>query len=409
MIPWQLPEGIEALLPPQAEHLERVRRRILDGYLSWGYRYVIPPVIEYLEVLQTVSGTDLEAQTLKLVDPLNGKLLGFRADITPQVSRLEAHHLNQTGVVRLCYLGTVLRAYPAMLGGTRSPLQIGAELYGYESIEGDLEILSLMIETLKLAGIDSISIDLGHVKVVESILELFPPLSLQDRQHLLDILRRKAQSDLPLFFSTIRADSTQKRVLSTLLDLFGDFNTVLDKIQKNLLDEPIKSLLFSGHEKTFSKIHAARRDLEKTNQYLEKNYPEVLVHVDLAENPGYQYHTGMRFSAYTAGYGQALAQGGRYDDTGELSDRSRPATGFTTDLKTLIAVAEETQGIPRTSDRIIAPWEDDPDLKKKIEELRAQGECVCVTLPGETTASEENPPHRQLRKIPSLGWQVVAS
>jgi len=146
---WLLPEGIEELLPPQALGLELLRRRVLDLLLSWGYELVTPPLIEYLDSLLTGTGNDLDLQTFKLTDQLSGRLMGVRADMTPQVARIDAHHLRREVPTRLCYLGTVLKTRPDDHGGTRAPLQLGAELYGHPGPESDIEVLALMVAALR--------------------------------------------------------------------------------------------------------------------------------------------------------------------------------------------------------------------------------------------------------------------
>ncbi len=166
---WLLPEYIEDILPAEAARVERLRRRILDLFFSHGYELVIPPMLEYLDSLLTGTGHDLDLRTFKLVDQLSGRLLGLRADITPQVTRIDAHLLNRQGVTRLCYSGTVLHTQPSGLLRTREPLQIGAELYGHAGLESDIEIQTLMLRALQTAGLKGIHLDLGHVSVFRAL------------------------------------------------------------------------------------------------------------------------------------------------------------------------------------------------------------------------------------------------
>src|SRR3989338_3940849 len=150
---WLLPEYIEDILPDEARRVERVRRRILDDFAAHGYELVMPPLLEYIDSLLTGTGHDLDLQTFKLVDQLSGRMLGVRADITPQVARIDAHLLNRSGVTRLCYCGSVLHARPAGPGATREPIQIGAEIFGHAGIASDPENQGPLCRALAAAGV----------------------------------------------------------------------------------------------------------------------------------------------------------------------------------------------------------------------------------------------------------------
>ena len=166
---WLLPEFIEDVLPNEAARIEHLRRDLLDMLTVHGYQYVIPPTLEYLESLITGTGSDLDIATFKVVDQLTGRLMGIRADMTPQAARIDAHMLNHQGVSRLCYAGTVLRTKPDGLARTREPLQLGAELFGHAGIESDIDIQRLMIKALQLLGVKQIHIDFSHVAIFEAL------------------------------------------------------------------------------------------------------------------------------------------------------------------------------------------------------------------------------------------------
>ena len=190
---WLLPEYIEDILPAQARQIEALRRRVLDLFQAHGYELVMPPLLEYLESLLTGTGHDLDLKTFKLVDQLSGRLLGVRADITPQVARIDAHLLNRAGIARLCYAGSVLHALPSGMMHTREPLQVGAELYGHAGVESDVEIQALMVNALRAAGVADLHVDLGHVGVFRCLMRRFQ-VAAELESELFQVLQTK---DLP--------------------------------------------------------------------------------------------------------------------------------------------------------------------------------------------------------------------
>src|SRR5688500_6073800 len=169
---WLLPEYIEDILPAEASRIERLRRELLDLFELHGYELVMPPLLEYLESLLTGTGHDLDLHTFKLVDQLSGRTLGVRADITPQVARIDAHLLNRSGVTRLCYAGSVLHTLPNGMNRTREPIQIGAEIYGHAGIESDVEIQQLMLRSLAAVGIEEVHLDIGHVGIFRALVKI---------------------------------------------------------------------------------------------------------------------------------------------------------------------------------------------------------------------------------------------
>ena len=309
---WLLPEFIEDILPAEAMRIERLRRRILDLFFRKDYQLVMPPLLEYMDSLLTGTGHDLELRTFKVVDQLSGRMMGLRADITPQVARIDAHLLNRKGVTRLCYCGAVLHTRPASPGATREPLQIGAEMYGEAGSRADLEILRLLCEALRLAGARRARIDIGHVAVFRSIVraarvrpelegELFEALQKKDAAALAGLTRR-----LP---AKVRA------ALRLLPELYGG-PEVLAVAARKLPD--IDSL-----KKALATLRALARACP------------IPASFDLAELRGYHYHSGVVFDAYCGGVSGAVARGGRYDEVGKAFGRARPATGFSIDLRSL--------------------------------------------------------------------------
>jgi ATP phosphoribosyltransferase regulatory subunit len=320
-----LPEGIEEWLPPASWRLERLRRELLDRYHERGYELVQTPLLEHLDVLLTGAGSDLEQQTFKLVDPASGRLLGLRADMTPQTARIAAQCYPKQKVVRLCYLGTVLRTRPDGPGGGRSPRQVGCELFGEPGIDADIEILQLMLETIERAGVREAHLDLGHVGIYRAIAGALG-LSPADEAALFGILQRKSAPDLDEFARRRKLAATAVRPLATLMDLNGDAATLKDA---------------RARLPRIAAVTEALDTLGRTIARLGKLFARVPVHVDLAELRGYRYQTGMVYAAFAPGRGRELARGGRYDGVGRDFGVPRPATGFSADLNELLRLGTE--------------------------------------------------------------------
>ncbi len=384
---WLLPEGIEEALPDQARRLEFLRRHLLDLFASWGYDLVMPPFIEYLESLLTGTGNDLDLQTFKLTDQLTGRMMGVRADMTPQVARIDAHHLKTTAPSRLCYNGTVLHTRPGGFAGSRSLLQVGAELFGHAGIESDVEVLHLMVETLRQAGVAEIYLDLGHVGVYRGLVSQ-ADLDADQEAILFDALQRKAKPEIADILNEWSLDKAVAAMLTALTDLNGS-DSVLTEARSVL-------------KKANKPVRDALDNLQQIALLLQQRLPDLKLHYDLAELRGYHYHTGAVFAAYVPGRGQAIAQGGRYDGIGRAFGQSRPATGFSTDLRTLVMLAQ--QSLDRKPG-IMAPANADAGLQAVIEQLRAAGERVVIELPGQQGDAKALGCDRQLSKN-NKGWEV---
>jgi ATP phosphoribosyltransferase regulatory subunit len=363
---WLLPAGIEEVLPPQAQVMEGLRRELLDLYRSWGYELVIPPFIDYLDSLLTGTGHDLDLQTFKLTDQLTGRLLGVRADMTPQVARIDAHHLRREGPTRLCYLGTVLHTRSDGFAGTRSPMQIGAEIYGHTGIASDAEILRLVVLTLQRAGIEGVYLDLGHVGIFRGLARL-AGLDQEQELALFEVLQRKAVPEIADLIARFGVAGVPAQMLLELAELNGD----------DALVRARRLLAGAGPQ-----VAAALEHLAGLAQELQRWVPEVPVHFDLAELRGYHYKTGMVFAAFAPGWGLEVARGGRYDDIGRVFGRARPAVGFSADLKCLLRLGCGLQVRYAEAGAVLAPWSADPALQAEVERLRASGRRVITELPG---------------------------
>lgn len=318
---WMLPDGMEETLPPSSWQLESLRRRLLDHYREAGFELILPPLVEHLDSLLTGSGSELEAQIFKFADAASGRMLGIRADMTPQAARIAARRFQNEDTIRLCYLGTVVRTSPDTPGGPRSPRQVGCELFGDATHAADLEALQLMLKTLSLAAVSNVHLDLGHVDIYRAVVAGLE-IPAEDAAQLLGILQRKSQPDLLDFARESGLQDSSASKLASLMDLHGDAS-VLKKARKVLGDSD-------------ERISAAIAKLEKITAELQLAHPDMPIHLDLAELRGLKYHTGLVFAAFVPGHGREIARGGRYDGVGREFGRALPATGFSADINELL-------------------------------------------------------------------------
>ena len=384
---WLLPDGVDEVLPPQASRLETLRRDLLDLYGTWGYELVITPLIEFIDSLMIIPSDELQLQTFKMVDQLTGRTMGVRADITSQVARIDAHVLQSDAPSRLCYSDSVLRTKPSSMLGSRSPIRIGAELYGHTGIASDIEVISLMLETLETAKINKVQLALGHVGIYRALIEAIE-LDASLEKKLFAALQRKSEAEVAELLSNIDGSADILAMLQKLPQLSGDEN-VLAEAKLALKGAPASAL-------------QAIQDLEDITSTLKTRYPEQSLYFDLSELRGYEYHTGIVFAAYIAGFGQSIAKGGRYDNIGEGFGRARAATGFDADLKTLLA--QSTSTLPET-ESIFAPAQDDPKLLALVTQLRSDGKRVISALSGQSQSAQEMGCTMELVQI-NDSWQV---
>ncbi len=370
--PWLLPDGVEEALPAEAERLEALRRTLVDLLSRWGYDLVIPPLIEYTDSLLTGAGHDLELETFKLVDQLSGRMMGLRADMTPQVARIDAHRLGHDHPVRLCYAGSVVHTRPSPFGGGRSPLQIGAELFGHAGPAADREVVELMLATLNEAGVTGpFALDLGHVGVFRE-LAAATGLAADDESALFEMLQRKSVPDIEARLDALGLAEPFDAMWRAMPTLHGG---------EEVLARARDQLAPAGEG-----VLAALSHLEQLGQALSRGEDGLAVHFDLGELRGYHYHTGIVFAAYTGGEGEEIARGGRYDGIGAAFGRARPATGFSSDLRRLAALAPA--GRSQWPGAIAAPADGDPALVRRIAELRCAGERVVAMLPDQAVGPE---------------------
>ncbi len=385
MSAWVLPDHIADVLPSEARHIEELRRELLDTARGYGYELVMPPLLEHLESLLTGTGEALDLQTFKLVDQLSGRMMGLRADTTPQVARIDAHLLNRPGVTRLCYCGPVLHTRPDRPHATREPLQFGAEIYGHAGLEADLEALLLALDCLKATQVNSLTVDMADARIVRSLLAGVPvDAAALGRVHA--ALATKDASELSKL--TKNFPSAAREGLLALVTLYGDAKVLAEAERVLPPSAPLREAL--GHLKWLAgHLHGAK------------------VSFDLADLRGYAYYSGARFAVYTPGASDSLLRGGRYDEVGSVFGRNRPAVGFSLDVKELVSVVAKRP----LKAAIRAPWLDSGDdaagLRTAIATLRESGETVVCVLPGHESDVDEFHCDRELAH--AAGRWVVKS
>lgn len=380
---WLLPDGIEELLPADARQLEAMRRRLVDQFRLWGYDYVIPPLVEFTDSLLTGSGQDISLLTFKLTDQLSGKTMGIRADITPQVARMDAHSQSHIGVNRLCYAGHVMHTRPKAQLSSRTPIQAGVELFGEPSLDADIEVLSLLIATLETAGLSKQYLDLGHVGVYRAILKAVD-FSTEQESVYLELIQSKALPDLKQWLLDQNLNEQHLQWLEMLPALAGGV-AILEQARMVFESAP-------------EELHMAIDELEVLAGVIGERYPLAQLYFDLSELRGYNYHTGLVFGAFAPGFGNAIASGGRYDCIGKAFGRSRPATGFAVDLT---AINRLLGSVDTVSEGIFAVSSNNAKQWKEIQNLRAQGHRVVNGLSGQVKPYEYQLCNQQLVEIES--------
>jgi ATP phosphoribosyltransferase regulatory subunit len=356
---WLLPVGVEETLPTEAARIEMLRRKVLDLLNSWGYELVMPPLMEFLDSLLTGVGHGLEIETFKLTDQISGRMMGVRADMTPQVARIDAHYLRSNGPRRLCYFGPVLRTRPDCLGCSRVPLQLGAELFGVKSSQADIEIVELLMETLSSIGLENLHVDLGHMGIFQG-LSRTENLDAQAQEKLSTAIGSRSRDDVAHLCESLGLSLRATELFVLMTAASGEVDTLSSVSEK-----------FSGASE---EVTESFENLSQISTSLKKRLPATRLYYDLAALKGQSYHNGLVFSVYMPGSGRAIASGGRYDDIGKAFGRARAATGFSLDLRAISSYVKQSD--MDTVQSIYASFKDDPGLFEAVRQLRQQGRRV---------------------------------
>ena len=312
-IRWSLPDGVDELLPPKAIEVEMLRRKLIDQYISSSYEFITPPILELSETIGGEAHDEIKSHAFSFKDNLTGKDLSIRPDISEQASRIDAYRIQSNDIVKLCYSGEVVKSKASKVVRSRTTIQVGAEIFGDSSKNAELESINLMLESLKIAGLDNITLSLGHAGFTASVLQPFKSLGKDIFNAIERALSKKSKSDL----ENIIPDSHEnKESLLALCDIYGGFEII--DVAKDSFSYLETSSLFLNH-------------LNEVVKEFEKN-DHINLHLDLGEVQGFKYHNGIVFSAYSDSAGYVLAKGGRYDGLRKSSDENRPAVGFDLDL-----------------------------------------------------------------------------
>jgi ATP phosphoribosyltransferase regulatory subunit len=359
---WMLPDGIEEILPPEARQVEYLRRNLLDLFDRWGYDLVIPPMVEFTDSLLVGLGKDIDLLTFKVTDQLSGRSMGIRADLTPQIARIDAHSLSRDGVNRLCYAGHVVKAQMPSALDTRSPFHVGVELFGEADLEADAEIISLLLQVMEQAQIHQFCLDLGHVGIYRALLSA-AGLNADQESTYFSLLQAKALPEIQSWVAANLDDKTVAEWLNILPRLAGA-RSILNNARESFRGAP-------------AAVFHALDELESVAAKVQTRFPNAQLYFDLGELTGYHYLTGVSFAAFVPGMGSSIVRGGRYDHIGEVFGRARCATGFTADLVVLSRVGKHNIGC---HPGIFVPHTQHPEAWQVIQNLRNQGERVVTAI-----------------------------
>ena len=384
---WLLPEGVDESLPYEAAGIESLRRLMLDNFSRWGYQLVIPPIIEYVDSLLAGGAEDLDLQTFKVVDRGTGRLIGLRADMTPQLTRIDTHRMPTKSPQRLCYAGPVAHTFSEKFAGSRNPLQIGAELFGHSGVESDAEIITLLVNSLLIANIRSLTLEVTHIGIFRGICAA-ASFTDEFEDQVLEALVKKDRTSLTEMLQGEGVDSLVMKNLLLLIDLNGDLDIINEA----------RSALSSLPES----VSEAIDELAELCDLLKQFIPAIELHIDFAELRGYRYHSGIMFAAYVPEMGRSIAWGGRYDGVQKQLGRDRGATGFSTDLRILEQFLEKDE---RLETVVIAPSGNDEKLLAAIGKYRGEGYTVIQSLPGQS--DEWNQLSIEFRLVPKNGEWIL--
>ncbi len=370
---WLLPDGVVDLLATEAVKQETLRYQLMQILSTHGYELINPPMIEYTESLLNHASEDLKRQTFKIIDQLTGRLMGIRADITPQIARIDAHICEIDKIARYCYTGHVIYTLPKGLFGSRTPLQLGAEIFGTDSLSADIELLDVVFKLLASTDLVAQShIDIGHVAIFQTMSQL-ANLSNEQQEQLTELYANKALPEL-------------KQVCQRLADVgcelahdfyvLGEAGNDLTKLNQQL----------SATVKQHPIIQQALTDLLTLVTYLQTTW-QCNISIDVTELQGYHYYTGMTFNVFVNNESLPIIWGGRYINPHSPQDNVRHGTGFSCDLTRwqnhILPPQQNLTLVPYSvADSILSnPTHTDYfNLRQTIQQLREAGQAVVVAL-----------------------------
>ena len=394
---WLLPDGVVDVLFNEAQKQEVLRYKLTQQLLGHGYQLVCPPMIEFTESLLSEASEDLKRQTFKIIDQLTGRLMGVRADITPQILRIDAHWGGQ-GIARYCYAGDVIHTLPTGLFGSRTPLQLGAEIFGCASLSADIELIDVLFTLVNSLNMSAdLHVDLGHVALFKR-LSLLAQLSDSDTEQLMHLYANKNLPEL-------------KRVCQSL-EMGADFYA-LARFGHDMTQLLAK---LSDVAQQDSKIAEAVDELQRLKDHLQDQW-QCQVSIDVTELSGYHYHTGIVFNGYINSETQPLVRGGRFDgmqsrnsydkNSSDQNQQPREATGFSMDISRLLAHIELDAArvvVVDFADMNSADNTQMQTLQQQVTDLRQQG--YCVTMPLEADDCPTDLTHRL--SLLNNEWQLNA-
>jgi len=321
-----LPKGVRDFLPLKAAKAEYLQQQLRQVFAAWGFRPVITPQLEFLDVLEQGLGEGLRERTFRFDDRQSGRLVAFPPDMTPQIARIAATRMRELPLpLRLCYSGRVLRHTEQQAGKDRDIFQTGVELIGLDSPEADAEMIAMAVEALAAVGAEEFTIDIGQVDFFRGVMD---GLSLAGRKaaQVADAISRKDSSELQALLKDVALEDAAREEILALPRLFGG-REVLERAEQAVRNP------------------RSRRALDNLAQVLDVlEIYGVLDHVtvDLGELRGLNYHTGITFQGFLSGVGRAVCSGGRYNNLTGRYGFDAPATGFTFSLLHLLFALDKT-------------------------------------------------------------------
>ncbi|MBE0576633.1 MAG: ATP phosphoribosyltransferase regulatory subunit [Desulfuromonadales bacterium] len=359
----RLPTGVKDFLPVKAAKLDYLQNTLRGIYKSWGFRPVVPAVLEDLAVLELGLGTDLRERTFRFDDRQTGRLVAFPPDITPQVARIAATRMREMPLpFRLCYNGRVLRHAEQRLGKDRQIFQSGVELIGLSGPEADAEMIAMAVKCLQAVGATEFTIDIGQVEFLRGILDDLPLEPVQSRA-VRTAIAAKDSSGLQQLLKKLPLTGQQRTELLALPRLYGG---------REILSQARQAVTNPASQRALD-------NLEKIIEVLAVYGVEEHITLDLGEIRGFDYHSGLIFQGFLSGFGRAVCSGGRYDGLTARYGYPAPATGFAFNLYNLLFALDrilDVRAEEGTDILLFSSGRDKAPAQRLAAALRDQGHSV---------------------------------